>query len=130
MNMKIFTFSIAFLAIFVSGCTGLSSNLRIGNDQSYASLTDQREAIRNVGEYTTVPSGAKILGEVDAGRCHRIQGAVEPSEGLVKSDLKVTAYAQGADGISDITFTKQAALTLNCWYIITGKAMMFSLQKP
>lgn len=124
------TFAVAVLAIVLAGCSGLSSNFRVGNDQSYASLADQREAIKHVQEYAVAPPGAKSLGEVDAGRCHRIQGAVEPSEAIVKTDLKVTAYAQGADGISDITFTKQAALTLNCWYIITGKAMMLSLPKP
>jgi hypothetical protein len=121
---------VAFLAAALTGCAGQSSNLRIGNDQTYASLSDQREAIKNVLEYDSVPVGAKILGEVDAGRCHRIQGAVEPSDALVKADLKVTAYAQGADGISNITLTKEVALTRNCWHIITGKATMFSLRKP
>ena len=113
----------------LTGCAGLSSNVKIGNDQSYIALNDQRDAIKKITEYPVVPPGAKVLGVVDAGRCHRIQGAVEPSEGLVTTDLKVTAYAQGADGISNITFTKQAALTLNCWYIISGSATMFSLPK-
>lgn len=124
------TLAIATVFTVITGCAGLSSNFRVGNDQSYASLTDQRDAIKKVAEYASAPPGAKILGEVDAGRCHRIQGAVEPSEGLVISDLKVTAYARGADGISNITFTKQSALTLNCWYIITGKATMFSQSNP
>ena len=77
-----------------------------------------------------MPDGAKILGSIDAGRCHRLQGAVEPSEDIVRSDLKVTAYARGADGIFNVKFTKQAALPMNCWYLITGSATMFSLPKP
>lgn len=128
--MNIYAASISLLAVALAGCAGHSSNLRVGNDQTYASLTDQREAIKNVAEYQDTPSGAKILGAVDAGRCHRLQGSIEPSEELVKADLKVTAYARGADGISHITFKKEPALTLNCWYILTGEAMMFSLKKP
>jgi hypothetical protein len=117
-------------AISLAGCASHSSNLRIGNDQSYASLTDQRVAMQSVTEYDSIPAGAKILGEIDAGRCHRMQGTIEPSENLVKTDLKVTAFAQGADGIANITFSKDSALTLNCWYILTGKATMFSVKKP
>lgn len=126
--MKTSNLASLLLAVTVVGCAGHSSNLRVGNDQSYASLTDQREAVKNVSEYRETPPGAKILGSVDAGRCHRLQGSTEPSEELVKTDLKVTAYARGADGISNITFKKESALTLNCWYILTGEAVMFSLK--
>lgn len=128
--MKTATIAATMLAIALAGCATHSSNLRIGNDQSYVSLADQRAAVESVTEYASIPAGAKILGEIDAGRCHRMQGTIEPSENLVKTDLKVAAFAQGADGISNISFSQGSALTLNCWYILTGKATMFSVRKP
>ncbi len=122
--------AIAFLLIsMTSGCATYSSNLQVGNDQSYTSLKDQREAIRTVQEYQTLPEGAVVLGKVDAGRCHRSFAETAPSQSLVIIDLKVAAYAKGADGITDVRVTKESGLTKNCWYVLDGEATMFVLPK-
>lgn len=42
---------LVLLSITVAGCSSYSSNLQVGNDQSYASLKDQREAVRTVKMY-------------------------------------------------------------------------------
>lgn len=69
-----------------------------------------------------MPDGAVVLGKVDAGRCHKSFVETSPDENLVKIDLKVAAYAKGADGITDIKITKESGLTKNCWYILDGEA--------
>lgn len=50
----------------VSGCSNYSSNLQVGNDQSYTSPKDQRGAIRTAKVYKALPSGAEILSVVFA----------------------------------------------------------------
>ncbi|XYJ11814.1 hypothetical protein ACSUZJ_07435 [Telluria sp. B2] len=125
-TMKTTSSLVAVVLAALAGCAPHSSNLKIGNDQSYVSLADQRDAIQKVIEYPSIPPGAKVLGEIDAGRCHRVAGTTEPSEAVVLIDLKITAYARGADGIADISFDKQSGLTSNCWSVITGRATIFS----
>jgi hypothetical protein len=120
---------ITLLVFVLSGCSTYSSNLQVGNNQEYVSLNDQREAIRTVIEYDTVPEGAIILGKVDAGRCHRSFVENSPDESLVIIDLKVSAYAKGADGITNIKIDKKSGLSKNCWYILNGEATMFKLPK-
>jgi hypothetical protein len=111
----------------VSGCSNYSSNLQVGNDQSYTSLKDQREAARTVRVYNTLPSGAGILSVVSAGRCHRSFVEEVPSEEMVQMDLKIAAYAIGADGITDVSISKESGLSRNCWYVLSGTAKAFTL---
>ncbi|NVZ18506.1 hypothetical protein HX794_02500 [Pseudomonas costantinii] len=42
-------------------------------------------------------------------------------------DLKVAAYAQGADGITGVEITKESGLNRNCWYVLGGTAQAFTL---
>ena len=111
----------------VSGCSNYSSNLQVGNDQSYTSLKDQREAVRTVKVYETLPSGAEILSVVSAGRCHRSFVEEAPNEETVRMDLKIAAYAKGADGITDVSISKDSGLNRNCWYVLGGTAKAFTL---
>ena len=120
---------ISILIFALSGCSTYSSNLQVGKNQEYVSLKDQREAIRTVIEYDSVPEGATILGKIDAGRCHRSFVENSPDESLVIIDLKVAAYAKGADGITNIKIDKKSGLAKNCWYILDGEATMFKLSK-
>jgi hypothetical protein len=96
---------------------------------SYASLRDQREAALAVKEYQGVPANAASIGSVDASRCHRNTLQAQPSEAEIKADLKVAAYARGADGIADVKITQGSGLLQNCWLIINGSATAFSIQK-
>ncbi|MFA5323658.1 MAG: hypothetical protein WC373_13380 [Smithella sp.] len=124
--MKITRIATLILLIFLlSACATHSGNMRIGTEQSYTSLTDQREAIKAVQVYPKIPDGAVSMGKVDASRCHRNTSHAEPDDEMVLVDLKVTAYARGADGLTDVNITKQSGLSQNCWYIITGDAVMF-----
>lgn len=127
--MRFGVIGIALLIGLLTGCGSHSSNLQVGNEQSYASLKDQREAVRTVKQYDTLPAGAEVLTEVSAGRCHRSFVEDAPQESTVLIDLKVAAFAQGADGITDVTITKESGLNRNCWYVLTGKAQAFALRK-
>ncbi|MBF8730484.1 hypothetical protein IRZ59_08490 [Pseudomonas guariconensis] len=118
----------ALLCGLISGCGSHSSNLQVGNEQSYASLKDQREAVRTIKEYKVLPAGAQIVSEVSAGRCHRSFVEDAPSEATVLIDLKVAAFAQGADGITDVAISKESGLSRNCWYVLSGTAKAFTLQ--
>lgn len=116
------------LLTLAGGCSTYSSNLQVGNDQSYASLKDQREAVRTIKQYDSVPAGASALTEVSAGRCHRSFVEQAPAESTLLTDLKIAAYAQGADGIADVKISKDSGLNRNCWYVLGGTAKAFTLR--
>lgn len=129
--MTFSTKTIALLAALAfSGCATYSSNMRVGNDMSYASLGDQRAASQTIRVLDEAPSGAVDLGEVDAGRCHRSFVESSPAEQAVLLDLKISAYVLGADAIANVAIAKQSALTKNCWYILGGKAKALRLNSP
>ena len=122
-------FAVAAVALALVGCANPSTNMRIGNEQSYISLQAQREAILSVAESESLPPGAASIGPVDASRCHRVQGDIEPSKEILMGDLKAAAYARGADGVYGVTFVSEMSITRNCWYIITARAMMYRSAK-
>ncbi len=118
----------ALLAL--TGCSTYSSNVRVGNDMSYASLSDQRDAARTIQVVATIPADAEVLGEIDAGRCHRSFVEEGPAEQTVLLDLKIAAYALGADAIADVSMDKRSAVTKNCWYMLDARAKALRLKEP
>ncbi len=125
----IYLSAVAVCMLVNIGCASNSSNMRVGTEQSYVSLKDQREAIAEVKEYSSLPEGAKRISKVDASRCHRNAMQTEPTEDEVLVDLKVAAYAKGADGIMDVKIEKVSGLLQNCWNILTGEATAIMLRK-
>ena len=113
----------------LAGCGTTSSNMRVGTDRTYLSLKDQREANLTVKVLETPPVGSIAMGKVDASRCHRNTAQGEPSEEDVKLDLKIAAFAMGADAITDLKFSKASGLAFNCWYVLNGEATALSLRK-
>lgn len=122
------TFSVLLLSA-LSGCATYSSNMRVGNDMSYASLGDQRAASQTIKVLDAVPGDAVVVGMVDAGRCHRSFVESSPAEQAVLLDLKISAFALGADAIAEVIIEKQSALTKNCWYMLDGKAKALKLSR-
>lgn len=111
----------------VAGCSSHSSNLRVGNDLPDINVGNLRDALRTVRVYPTLPVGAADLGQLSASRCHRNFLDEAPTDEAVLIDLKVSAYAQGADGLTQISFTKESGLSSNCWQILTGTATVFTV---
>ena len=99
--------------------------MRVGSEQTYISLQDQRTANQIVVEASDVPKGSAVIGPVDASRCHRHQGDIEPTNEMVIADLKAAAYARGGDGIAGATIVREVGLQKNCWFILTGRATAF-----
>ena len=120
-------FVCATTAAALAGCAVHSSNLRVGNESSLTGLADQRDAMRAVREYPTMPEGAETIGTIDAGRCHRSFAQSAPTRENLVDDLKVVAYAKGADGITSVTIEKRSGLSNNCWYVLNGTAVAFRL---
>jgi mannose-6-phosphate isomerase-like protein (cupin superfamily) len=77
-----------------------------------------------------VPKGAIVLGPVEAGRGHRDWRNDPPTEEDVVNDLKVAAYARGADGLAKVSFEKNSGLTDNYWWVIQGRATAWRSQLP
>lgn len=117
------------LATALAGCASNSANMRVGTDMTYASLKEQREASQTVQVLANAPAGAVQLGKVDAARCHRNTLQAEPTEAELLLDLKVAAYARGADGITSVQVTKSSGLMQNCWSIINGTAQAFQIKR-
>ncbi len=124
MILRVLTIAVATL---VAGCSTYSSNIQVGNEQSYLSLKDQREAMRSVRVYDAAPEGSEMLGEVSASRCHRSFVEEAPDEESVINDLRIAAYAKGADVVTGVAVTKESALARNCWYVLNGTAKAFAL---
>lgn len=120
-------FTLVLTAAALVGCASPSGNMRIGSEQPYTSLDSQRAAAKAISEARELPAGAKVIGPVDASRCHRYQGDIEPSQEQLIADLKAAAYGRGADGITDVSVVRESGLLRNCWYIWTARATMFQL---
>lgn len=125
-RMKIKTLCLIALATVVSGCASHSSNLQVGNELSYTSLKEYRDAVKTVKVYDSLPKGAQILGEISASRCHRNSLHEPPREESVVADLQVSAYVNGADGITGVSIKKASALSSNCWHVLNGTAIAFT----
>ena len=115
--------------LVVAGCATNSSNMRVGTDRSYISLKDQREAVSTVREFATMPEGSTVIGPVDAARCYRNAAQTPPTRDEAVIDLKVAAYAKGADGIVGVKTSKVSGLLQNCWSIWNAEATAISLPK-
>lgn len=116
-----------FGSLFVVSCA--STNMQVGQSQSYLSLADQRMAVQSVRLVDQAPPEAELIGQVEASRCHRnfLDNAPEADNVLI--DLKVAAFAQGADLITNFKVDQNTggALFKNCWHIKTGTADAYSL---
>lgn len=119
----------AACAALLAGCASTSANMKVGTEHSAVSAADQRAAVLAVKEYPAVPAGAAVIGKVDASRCHRNSLQAAPTKEDLLADLKVAAYARGADGIASIEETRESGLLLNCWYIVTARATAFRLSR-
>lgn len=118
----------ALIALLATGCVTHSANMRVGSEAPLTSLADQRDAQRTVKITDKVPEGAKSLGRVDASRCHRDTRESSPTEEMVTTDIKIAAYARGADGIAGLKVDKHSGLTSNCWYILDATGEAYSIQ--
>lgn len=119
---------LVLMCSLVAGCSNHSSNMRVGNNLPDMNVGNLRDAIRTVRVYSSVPPDAVNVGQLSASRCHRNFLDQAPTDDAVLIDLKVSAYAQGADGLTQVSYTKESGLSSNCWQILTGTATVFTVQ--
>ena len=129
MKHKLVFLLILNASLMLTGCASDSANMRIGTSQSNVSLSDQRQASQVISVSDQVPIGAVVIGDVDASRCHRYAYDKPPTGENVISDLKMAAFARGADGLANIRIDKKSALLKDCWHTLVGKATIYTIPK-
>ena len=129
---KFLTTSLALMiaAAALAGCVMSDQRGLVGNalDSRY-SPSEQRMALQSVRVYPVAPSGAQAIGDISTRRCHENFTEAAPSEEAITSQLRVMAYGQAADGITNVRFVKLNGLLANCWYVLEGRATMLSFPK-
>lgn len=125
-------FLIIFL-IILSGCAttqGPSGPGIVGNNRNNNySLKDLREANKIVKYSDKLPSNAEVIGKFTVRRCHRWATDPVPSEKTLINDLKLAAYAEGADGIAGFELKKSSGLLYNCWQLRDATSTFYKLKK-
>ena len=109
-----------------SGCSAMSIPV---SNQSTASPWETRQAVETVRITKGIPEGAEVIGTVTANRCHRNSFDPKPGESALNIDLQLSAYASGAEGIGNITYSSKglSALGQNCWKIFTAEGTAYNL---
>ena len=117
--------------VMLSGCNASNAPNMVNKDGNYANqgktLADIRGARRSITIYSKIPSSAINTKELAVQRCHRNFIDSAPSRAVLEDDLILEAYANGADGIANIEYTKQNGLLQNCWHIQIATATSFRL---
>ena len=111
---------------FLQGC---GQGMMTSNGINMKDMKGTREALRTIEVHSKMPADVVDMGMVSFPRCHRDFTEGEPTAENLISDLQITAYAIGADGIANITTSKESGLLKNCWYILKGEAQVFKYKK-
>jgi hypothetical protein len=127
--MKAILFALV-VGLLMVGCAGTRvTNVTEGRDlPSGTDARTSREAIRTISVTETTPSNALITGSVEAGRGHRDWRNDEPTLEDLINDLKISAYAKGADGISEVQTQKKSGISDNYWWVLQGRAVAWRRQ--
>lgn len=116
--------------VALAGCANPNLVGQRGNDLNGTySLQDRRAAKLAVKVTPSIPAGSQVLGTLEAKRCHQYMNQDAPSNTVLLDDLVLQAYAQGADGISDVAYASESGLLSNCWQIAKAKATYYQRGK-
>lgn len=124
-------FFLVAAAMFFTGCAtnpnlvGLQGN---SLDTRYG-LQDRRLAKLHVIVAETLPKDARPMKDYAVERCHQFAQQESPSNQVLTDDLVMLAYAEGADGLTDLRFERESGLLKNCWSVARGKALFFRKEK-
>lgn len=129
MNTKRSTLAASLLALSaLAGCVQAGSEGPTSTRLHPAgSLSDRRDALRTVRVVDKAPAGSASLDGISVRRCHRNFLEDAPDAQAIVDDLKLAAYAQGADAIRPMGTEKVNGVMANCWYVLEGKAEMYRL---
>ena len=115
----------------LTGCMVSNYPNLVGKRGNYANqgntLADVRDARRGITIYSKLPASASNIKQLSVQRCHQNFTEDAPSLSVMEDDLVLAAYANGADGITNIKHTKASGLLKNCWHIKTATGTSFRL---
>ena len=130
--MRKLTLSISVI-LFLTSCVttqGPSGPGVIGNNRNNDySLKDLREANKVIKYSDILPSNAEVIGKFTVRRCHRYANDPVPSDQTLINDLKLAAYAEGADGIAGFELKKSTGLLYNCWQVRDATSTFYKIKK-
>lgn len=117
-------------ALFLTACANPNLVGLRGNslDTSY-SLQDRRMAKTHIKIVREVPPSAEHMGDFRVERCHQYAQDEPPSDAVLTDDLVLLAYAEGADGLTNIRYQRESGLLKNCWLVARGTATFFREKK-
>lgn len=126
--MKIGRSAAAFaFAAALAGCASATPTAPV----SYSTVSPELAAAG--GGVTVLPAseGYDTITPVTALACQRAKWDPVPTEEYALALLKQEAAKKGADGLTDVTFTKgMVSVTGNCWQNIRAKATAVKARQP
>lgn len=95
------------------------------------SLQDRRAAKSHIQVTPTLPANAQTIGAgpFTVQRCHQYAQDNAPGDAVLLDDLVLLAYAEGADGLTDVKYDKESGLLKNCWHIAKASATFYKNKK-
>jgi len=117
--------SAILLPLAVAGCVYPGYEGQLGNTQQLDEMNTTRTALRNVVVLEKVSEAYSELPRVSVRRCHRSLTEQAPTNVAIITDLKVAAYANGGDAISNIETKELNGLLANCWHVLEGSARVW-----
>lgn len=118
----------ALALIALTGCVNPNLVGQRGDSlNTQYSLQDRRMAKSHIKVTPELPAGAEIVGAgpFTVKRCHQYAHEATPSEVALLDDLVLLAYAEGADGVTNVKYSKESGLLSNCWYIAKASATFY-----
>lgn len=109
-------------AALLAGCVTPGYEGQVGNGISGDQMSTRREALKTVQYSTTPLPGYRKLKAVSVRRCHRNFTEKAPTEDALIEDLKVAAYAEGGELVTNVQSTTKNGLAANCWYVVEATA--------
>jgi outer membrane murein-binding lipoprotein Lpp len=122
--------AIVIAILLLAGCANPNLVGTRGNKlNSDYSLQDRRAAKLHIKSTKELPQGAQSMGDFSVERCHQYAQDQAPSETVLADDLMLLAYAEGADGLTNLRFSRESGLLKNCWFVAKGTATFFKTSK-
>lgn len=118
--------ALAAFAVLLPGCVTAGYEGQVGNMVSGDQISARRDAKKTIQYVETVPAGYRKIKDVSVRRCHRSLTEDAPTKEALIDDLKLAAYAEGGELVTNLRTTKKNGLAANCWYVVEGTAEIWT----
>lgn len=114
------------VTVVLSGCVTAGYEGQVGNMVTADQVTARREAMKTVKYVKSVPPGYRKIKDVSVRRCHRNFTESAPTDQALIDDLRLAAYAEGGELITNLRTQTKNGLAANCWYVLEGTAEIWT----